>query len=422
MSKTVKQATYGQDCRKVIDIKTKLVYAGPLAFGKLRNRVWMRIKAIALVGLTVPLVSYGQLNMTGGVSSIEDPILLGDGRFEDYKTGTASTQRLLTTRAPTSDEQKLIEQMERLISNSRTKTIALIDKQEVVWIGYREPYLKHERLLSMSISKSIVAVATGIAVCNKKVNLEDRVDSIFKELSGKDLGLATVKDLLTMTSGAWGGNPDSTIFDSQQRLKLATGTIGLKDILLSEQVSRAHRNNVFSAKRKPGEVFAYRSTDPLVLARILEIVASETYGQFIEANILKPAGISNSAISGRDFFGFPRADGVLRLTLEDWIRVAIWIQEQRKRTDCLGGFLLTATQRQVDNRTGSNFPQAFKSYGYYFGLNNENVQDSFWAVGFGGQRIGWSTIDEKIIITFSNSDAHIKDLELLFNQWITQEK
>jgi CubicO group peptidase (beta-lactamase class C family) len=224
-----------------------------------------------------------------------------------------------------------------------------------------------------------------------------------------------------MTSGAWGGNPDSTIFDSQQRLKLATGTIGLKDILLSEQVSRAHRNNVFSAKRKPGEVFAYRSTDPLVLARILEIVTSETYGQFIEANILKPAGISNPAISGRDFFEFPRADGVLRLTLEDWIRVAIWIQEQRKRTDCLGGFLLTATQRQVDNSTGSNFPQAFKSYGYYFGINNENVQDSFWAVGFGGQRIGWSIHGEKIIITFSNSDAHIKNLERLFNQWITQK-
>jgi hypothetical protein len=204
---TIKQATYGQYCRKRIDIKTELFGTDPLEIGKLRNRLWMLIRAIALVGLTLPLISYGQLNMTGGVTSIEDPILLGDGRFEDYKTGTASTQRLLTTRAPTSDEQKLIEQMERLISTSRKKTIALVDKQEVVWIGYREPYLKHERLLSMSISKSIVAVATGIAVCNKKVNLEDRVDSILKEFSEKDLGLATVKDLLTMSSGAWGAIP-----------------------------------------------------------------------------------------------------------------------------------------------------------------------------------------------------------------------
>jgi len=360
--------------------------------------------------------------MTAGVTSIEDPILLGDGRFEDYKTGIAATPRLLQTRAPKSDELKLIEEMQRLISASRKKTIALIDKQQVVWIGYREPYLKHERFVSMSISKSIVAVATGIAVCAGKVNLEDRVDSVLKEFSGKDLGLAAVRDLLTMTSGTWGGNPDSTIFDAQQRLLLASGSLGLRDILLSEQVSRGHRNTVFSAKRKPGEVFAYRSTDPLVMAGILEIVMSEPYGRFIEENILKPAGIENPAISGRDFFGFPRADSVLRLTLEDWIRVAIWIQEQRKRADCLGGFLSAATQRQAENRAGSNFPQAFKSYGYYFGLDNENVKDSFWAVGFGGQRIGWSTRNEKIVISFSNSDAKIADLERLFNQWIAQKE
>jgi len=400
--------------------------AGYLGFDNPRKRLWMFLlpilKALALLGLTLPLVSYGQLNMTAGVTSIEDPILLGEGRFEDYKTGIAATPRLLQTRAPMSDELKLIEEMQRLISASRKKTIALIDKQQVVWIGYRDPYLKHERFVSMSISKSIVAVATGIAVCAGKVNLGDRVDSVLKEFSGKDLGLAAVRDLLTMTSGTWGGNPDSTIFDAQQQLLLASGSLGLRDILLSEQVSRGHRNTVFSAKRKPGEVFAYRSTDPLVMAGILEIVMSEPYGRFIEENILKPAGIENPAISGRDFFGFPRADSVLRLTLEDWIRVAIWIQEQRKRADCLGGFLSAATQRQAQNRAGSNFPQAFKSYGYYFGLDNENVKDSFWAVGFGGQRIGWSTRNEKIVISFSNSDAKIADLEQLFNQWITQKE
>jgi len=377
------------------------------------------LKAIALAGLAVPMFGYGQLNMTGGVTSIEDPILLGDGRFEDHKTGSAAAPSPLQTRSPTSDEQKLIQEMESLISSSRKKVIALIDNQELVWIGYREPYLKHERFLSMSISKSILAVATGIAVCEGKVNLQDRVDSIFKEFSGKDLGSATVRDLLTMTSGTWEGNPDSTIFDNQQRLLLASGTIGLKDVLLTERVSSGHRSNIFSSKRKPGEVFAYRSTDPLVLARILETVMSEAYGPFIEANILKPAGIAHPAMSGRDFFGFPRADGVLRLTLEDWIRVALWVQEQRKRTDCFGNFLMSATQHQVGNRTGSNFPQAFKSYGYYFGLDNANAKESFWAVGFGGQRIGWSTRNDKIMLSFSNSDAKVADLERLFNQWIS---
>jgi hypothetical protein len=85
--------------------------AGYLGFDNPRKRLWMFLlpilRALALLGLTLPLVSYGQLNMTAGVTSIEDPILLGDGRFEDYKTGIAATPRLLQTRAPMSDELKL---------------------------------------------------------------------------------------------------------------------------------------------------------------------------------------------------------------------------------------------------------------------------------------------------------------------------
>lgn len=359
-----------------------------------------------------------QVILTNDVSSIEDPILLGDGRFEDYKTSVSKSPRVIENREASSQELMLIDKAQKLLNSSRIKNIVLIDGEKVVLKEFKEPYLKHERFLSMSISKSILSVATGITICKGNISLDTKSSDLIPELLGKDLGLAKLSHLLSMTSGTWEGNKDSSIYDQDQRLLLSTGNISHLQILTSPKVSSAEWSGLFKPKRKAGEVFSYRSTDPLVVALMLEKANAKSYGEFIESEILLPAGIESYAISGRDFFNNPRADSVLRMKLDDWIRLTIWINEQLHSESCIGSYLKEATSTQVANRIGSKFPQNFKSYGYFFGIENVLVKNSFWAVGLGGQRIGWSKNSNKMIISFSNSDENINQIEQLFTDWI----
>lgn len=374
---------------------------------------------IALIAFSIfHIYLPAQVILKNGVSSLEDPILLGDGRFEDYKSSVSKPPRIIENRKPSEAELVLIEKARKLIKSSRIKTIALIDGDKLVWKGLTEPYLQHERFLSMSISKSILSIAAGITICKNNISLDTKSSDIIPELQGKDLGEAKLKHLLTMSSGTWEGNQDSSIYDQDQRLLLSTGNISHLQILTSNKVSTAEWNGLFSPKRQPGEVFAYRSTDPLVAALMLEKVNDKSYGEFIQDEILLPAGIESSAISGRDFFNNPRPDSVLRMKIDDWVRLTIWINEQIHSESCIGDYLKEATSSQVKNRIGSRFPQNFKSYGYFFGLENDLVKNSFWAVGLGGQRIGWSKNSNKMIISFSNSDQNIGELEQLFSDWI----
>jgi CubicO group peptidase (beta-lactamase class C family) len=355
--------------------------------------------------------------MQNGIASIQDPILLGDGRPEDYTTSTSINPRKLGKREPSATEGKLILRLNELMHQTRAKALALIDGSDVVWYGYRDDYLKYEHFVSMSVAKSILSVATGVAICQNKLTLDTKAMAFVSELKDKDLGQAQVKHLLTMTSGTWEGNPDSTIFSNEQRLYLMSGAMNHMDVLTTDKVSSGVQK-FFSPKRKPGEFFAYRSTDPLVLGIMLERATGIPYGKFIEKEILLPAGIENTAVSGRDTSGFPRADGVLRMTLMDWIRVAIWIKEQRDSETCLGRYLKEATRKQVPTHVGSHYPQRLHGYGYLFGVENEFVPDTYWAIGFAGQEIAWSTRSQKMVMSFANSDEHVVELEKIYAEWL----
>lgn len=371
------------------------------------------IVLLGLTGCNTVKNTNSPLTMKNGVASIEDPILLGTGRYEDYKTSTSTTPRYLKEREPSTTEQELISRLESLMDKTRVKTFAMVDGDEIVWTGYRGDYLKHAHLLSMSVSKSILSVATGISMCQKNLSFDTKVVELIPELSGTGLADAMVRHLLTMTSGTWRGYRDSSIMSQSQRMKFRGGLMNFMDLLKSKQVSSKVNSTI-----KPGDVFAYRSTDPLVLGIMLDRANGVPYGEYIQNEILIPAGIEHPAFSGRDFSGYSRVDGVLRMKLMDWVRVAVWIKEQSEKDSCLGNYLQAATTKQRSNVKGSNYPQRLKGYGYLFGTHNEYAPDTYWAVGFGGQEIGWSKNSKKIVLSFSNSDEHVVEFEKIYSEWL----
>ncbi len=295
--------------------------------------------------------------------------------------------------------------------------MALIDGNEVVWVGYKAGTNEKSTFMSYSVAKTLTSMAVGKAICAQKFSLSSVTQDLVPELKGTDLGMATVRQLLTMSSGTWEGNSDSTITTKNQNADINAGRISLLDVLKTPLVNSAH-TGLFGDKRKPGEYFAYRNTDPHTIGIIINKTTGTTFARWLEKNVLLPAGIEESAIIGQDRFNFARASGDIALTMNDWVRFAVWVKRNEMSSSCFGDDVRQASRTQIENKS-KKIGQSFDGYGYFIWTDNFRLKDSYWAVGRGGQRIGWNHNNQKIIIAFSNVENYMNDLYNLYRDWAT---
>jgi CubicO group peptidase (beta-lactamase class C family) len=375
----------------------------------LRNLSWV------LIWFSCP--SLAQLPNASGVGTAPDDWLMGNGRAWHYRTNIAKTPSELNHRSPNAAETFVVERAKFLLENRPAKALALVQGREVVWTGYKSPEITDKRFFSFSVGKTVAAIAMGKAICSGKLTLQTQVAELVPELKGTDLADSKLKDILTMTSGTWEGNADATVFSSQQENAINNGELSYLQILSTEKVSSAHKG-IFGAKRKPGEVFSYRNTDALLAGVMLSRATGVDYVKYIEREVLIPAGIETRAIVGQDQFGYGQSDSGIRLTLPDWIRFAVWVNESMHQQDCFGRYLSEAATTKVDNKS-KKFGKLFDGYGYFIWTKNNRMGDSFWAVGHGGQRIAWNKMNDRILIAFSNEESYMDDLYSLYRDWAT---
>lgn len=362
----------------------------------------------------IPLV-HAQLPSAGGYEAAPDELLLGSAPTWYYRSSAAETPTILETRTVHTDEIALVERARGFVENGPAKAIALINGRDLVWVGYKTGALADKRFADLGLGKTITSLMVGRAVCAGRLSLDTRASEVVPELRNTDIGQATLRQLLTMTSGTWEGNADSTIASHEQTAAIRNGSMNLLQLVRSEKVSSANRS-LLGTKRLPGEEFAYRSTDPLVLGIMLNRSTGMPYAKYVEQEILLPAGIQTPAIIGQDHFGYGLADGSVLMTLKDWARVAIWLRERLDDQDCLSRYLEDASTTRVANRT-KKFGSAYDGYGYFIWTENSRLRDSFWAMGYGGQRIAWNHHNRRIIVAFSSVENYMDELYLLYRDW-----
>lgn len=75
-----------------------------------------------------------------------------------------------------------------------------------------------------------------------------------------------------------------------------------------------------------------------------------------------------------------------------------------------------ATQIKTEGRTS----QGFAGYGYLTWTANQFAPDTAWALGWGGQLIGWSTDpnNQRMVIVFSNSESWMPDVFEVARDWM----
>ena len=372
---------------------------------------------LGLLTFFISVNVYSQAPMVGSFTAAPDEWLLSNGQRWHYHTEINHQAQALIYRSPNKNEVAVVEKAKAILDNSSAKAIALIDGDEIIWSGYKAPADSSSRFLSYSIGKTVTAMAIGKAICAGKLSLDDRAKKFVPELKDADLGKATVEQLLKMSSGTSPINRDTSIMSREQAEDMRAGKISLLDIVSTPRISDAYQG-FLGEKRKPGEAFDYHSTDPLVLGFIINRATGMPYAKWVEKEVLIPAGIKSKAIIGQDHFGFGQSDGNVRMTLEDWSRFAIWVKKSESGVGCFENFVRQASMTQINNlikREG----KSFDGYGYLIWTENNRQRDSYWAVGYGGQRIAWNHNNKRILIAFSNVENYMDDLYWLYSDWST---
>lgn len=373
-------------------------------------------------GQTITTLPNSNLPRKDDKTYLPDEWLLGTGQPWHYRTTASGKGASLGQRSPARSEARVIDEARGLVERYDMKLVALLDGSDVVAIAARPSIGLSTLLLSASMGKTVTAIAVGKAICENRIQLDAQAASFVPGLRGKDLGKASLRQLMTMSSGVTEPPPrDATGITRDEVDRHIQGKEPLESLVGSARLSAAQRihNRAYAA----GQHFSYKSVDPFTVAVMLQYATSGPATRWVDEKLLADIPIGGQAILGTNQRGdFVGAEGNIRMTLQDWIRFAAYVQRQRAQEGCFADYLkeLSRTQIAVPMIDGIN--AYFGGYGFFTWTQNALAKNTFWAVGYGGQRIGWSTDpkNRRTFITFGNSSD--KDMNAIYpvaDRWIS---
>ncbi len=345
----------------------------------------------------------------GGTLYLPDDWLLGPGQPWHYRTSPRPQAQTVPIRQATQIEVPVIKRAEALMQQIESRVLVLVDQGEIVSVTSTGGIRLETRLMSASMAKTLTALAAGKAICAGRLSMGQRADAVIPALAGTDLGTSTLRDLLMMASGTKEPGERDYLGTTLEETRFYLEGAGNLEQLLSTPGQSTAQRTLFS-KIKPGESFSYKSRDPYTVAMMIERTVGMPATRWMEEQLIIPSDVEYPVVLGTDRAGlFHGANGSIRMTLIDWIRLAIYVDNERKQDTCFGRFVRELSSTQI---RAPGLVNHMSGYGYFTFTDNSIVPKSYWAVGYGGQRIGWSTEPEnkRIFMMFSNSADRNMDL------------
>jgi CubicO group peptidase (beta-lactamase class C family) len=249
-----------------------------------------------------------------------------------------------------------------------------------------------------SMSKSLVSLAVGKALCMGALSsLDQPVAPLVPGLVGTSWGASTIRDLLRMSSGAFA---TSTLMPTGWRDEEDTK---VNRAVYSRQLSRSYTDLMrrFDTKiHPPGTQFHYNNYDTIALSLALEAATGKPFATLFAQTIWQAIGaesdgawVTNEKAEVASYFGFSARP-------QDWLRLGIWVLEERSRDTCFGQYLRDATQQQIV----ANWP-VNKSYGYQIWTQCTKRPDSFCFLGNHGQQLIFDPTNNTVLYAHATSNA-----------------
>src|SRR5215468_3695794 len=252
--------------------------------------------------------------------------------------------------------------LDDFLSHQRVTGLLLIKDGQVLAERYQYDRTAQNRFVSHSMAKSIVSLAVGIALAEKKItSLDDTVAKYVPKLAGNAYGETTIRNILRMASGVafnevYDGNDDITRF---VRLRIAYDSI----MALREFNTR---------EMEQGARFHYASSETVVLTLLLREVTGMTLSEYLTPRLWQPMGAEADATWITTADGTEWGMGSFNATLRDYGRLGVLLAND----GAVGGRQIVPKDYLLDATDWHRQPEAFGprkatpyfGYGYQFWL------------------------------------------------------
>jgi CubicO group peptidase (beta-lactamase class C family) len=268
-----------------------------------------------------------------------------------------------------------------ILKNAQLKSLLIIKNDTIQFEWYKKGFSENTAHNIKSATKSIVALLTGIAVDKGYLKLDTDLKSLFPKIKMDSLtAKVTVRDLLTMQAGF--------PYDEQSYYWLVCSSLNPVKSTLTKR-----------RKINPGDISEYSNKSSNLLGYAVAKATNMKLEDFADKNLFSPLGITFN-VWANDLRGNNATAGDLFLCPRDLAKIGNLMLNEGK----LNGQQIISkswVQESVSKKTIlKEFPCNLE-YGYLWWLDNKSNPSAFCAIGFGGQILYVSPLDNTIIVTTS---------------------
>ncbi|MCX7168578.1 MAG: serine hydrolase [Rhodocyclales bacterium] len=269
-----------------------------------------------------------------------------------------------------------------------TMSAMIIENGDLLFEGYAHEATRESKLNAYSMTKSLTALAVGEAFCAGKIkSLNDPASTYAPQLGGTAYGSASVRNLLSYTSGAQdpGGDGYAGIHDFRDFRAMVEHKLSLVDLM------KKYGETSF----EPGKKFIYNGLDSEALSLVVRGATGMPLPQWFEATVWQKAGAEFEAGWFLDRDGNGVAEVLLFATTRDFARVGLYVLDRltaKANEPCMNEFMKDAATPHVQKGYWDSAPR--------FGLGlHVGADGNTWIFGHGGQRIGINAKTGRVVAT-----------------------
>ncbi len=252
--------------------------------------------------------------------------------------------------------------LDDFLERQRVTGFLLIKDGEVLAERYQYDRRPDHRFVSHSIAKSIVSIAVGLALAEKKIaSLDETIARYVPELAGNAYGETTIRNMLRMSSGV----PFEEVYDGKDDLAKFSRLRFAQD-----SVAAFRAFNVREVEQ--GTRFHYASNQTVALTLLLRAATGSSMSEYLTTRLWQPMGAEADATWIRMKDGTEVGSGSFNAVLRDYGRLGMLLAND----GALGGRQILPKEYLRDATDWHRQPEAFAprkatpyfGYGYQFWL------------------------------------------------------
>jgi CubicO group peptidase (beta-lactamase class C family) len=202
-------------------------------------------------------------------------------------------------------------EVEEWIAARNVTALVVLKDGKIVHESYHQGTGPEDLRISWSVAKSYLSALFGVVYAEGKIGLDDPVVKYVPELAGTAYDGATVRHILTMSSG---------VKFNEDYLDFWSDINRMGRVLALGQSMDGFAASLKEREAEPGARWHYVSIDTHVLGMIIRGATGEDIPELLERHILAPLGMEKAPYYLTDGYGVSFVLGGLNVTTRDYAR------------------------------------------------------------------------------------------------------